>query len=180
MVGISVRLLVYLRFPCSCYVDLVPPARMAVVFYGTRIELSKTVCYVRCNRKWDTNSRKMGWFVPIGLRKCYRDISPLSHLSNYAFNNAGIGPDGDRMPLVPVAECSEEIWARTLNVILKGVFLYMKYDIRKMLKQKYGAIRNNSSVGDFKAIPGFAAYDASKLGPIGPAKAAALECVTSG
>jgi NAD(P)-dependent dehydrogenase (short-subunit alcohol dehydrogenase family) len=99
---------------------------------------------------------------------------------HYAFNNAGIGPDGDRMPLVPVAECSEEIWDRTLNVNLKGVFLCMKYEIRQMLKQKYGAIVNNSSVGAFKAVPGFAAYDASKLGLIGLTKAAALEYATSG
>jgi NAD(P)-dependent dehydrogenase (short-subunit alcohol dehydrogenase family) len=99
---------------------------------------------------------------------------------HYAFNNAGIGPDGDRMPIVPVAECSEEIWDRTLNVNLKGVFLCMKYELRQMLKQKYGAIVNNSSIGAFKAVPGFAAYDASKLGLIGLTKAAALEYATSG
>jgi len=99
---------------------------------------------------------------------------------HYAFNNAGIGPDGDRMPLVHVAECPEEIWDRTLDINLKGIFLCMKYEIRQMLKQKYGAIVNNSSIGAMKAVPGFGAYDASKSGMIGLTRAAALECATSG
>ncbi len=46
--------------------------------------------------------------------------------------------------------------------------------------QKYGAIVNNSSMGAFKAVPGFAAYDASKSGMIGLTKAAALEYAASG
>ena len=79
-----------------------------------------------------------------------------------------------------VAECPEEIWDRTLDVNLKGIFLCMKYELRQMLKQKYGAIVNNSSIGAIKAVPGFGAYDASKSGMIGLTKAAALECATSG
>jgi NAD(P)-dependent dehydrogenase (short-subunit alcohol dehydrogenase family) len=81
---------------------------------------------------------------------------------------------------VYVADCPEEIWDRTLNINLKGVFLCMKYEIRQMLKQKYGAIVNNSSLGALKAVPGFSAYDASKSGMIGLTKATALEYATSG
>jgi NAD(P)-dependent dehydrogenase (short-subunit alcohol dehydrogenase family) len=99
---------------------------------------------------------------------------------DYAFNNAGIGPDGKRVPVVPIVNCPEEIWDHTINVNLKGVFLCMKYEMRQMLKQKYGAIVNTSSVGVFKPLPGFAAYDASKSGLIGLTKAAALEVATSG
>jgi NAD(P)-dependent dehydrogenase (short-subunit alcohol dehydrogenase family) len=99
---------------------------------------------------------------------------------DYAFNNAGIGPDGGRWPIVPVAECPEEIWDRTVDINLKGIFLCMKYEIRQMLKRKYGAIVNNSSMGAFKAVAGFAAYDASKIGVLGLTRAAALEYATSG
>jgi NAD(P)-dependent dehydrogenase (short-subunit alcohol dehydrogenase family) len=99
---------------------------------------------------------------------------------DYAFNNAGIGPDGIRVPVVPIADFPEELWDRTIGINLTGVFLCMKYEIRQMLKQKYGAIVNTSSVGAFKAVPGFAAYDASKTGLFGLSKAAALECATSG
>ncbi len=99
---------------------------------------------------------------------------------DYAFNNAGIGPDGGRVPVVHIAECPEEIWDRTIDINLKGIFLCMKYEIRQMLKRKYGAIVNTSSVGALKAVPGFAAYDASKSGVLGLTRAAALECATSG
>jgi len=99
---------------------------------------------------------------------------------DYAFNNAGIGPDGIRIPVVSVVDCPVDIWDRTMDVNLKGVFLCMKYELKQMLKQKYGSIVNTSSVGAFKPLPGFAAYDASKTGLIGLSKAAALEVATSG
>jgi NAD(P)-dependent dehydrogenase (short-subunit alcohol dehydrogenase family) len=99
---------------------------------------------------------------------------------DYAFNNAGIGPDGVRIPVVNVVDCPVDIWDRTMDVNLKGVFLCMKYEMRQMLKQKYGSIVNTSSVGAFKPLPGFAAYDASKTGLIGLTKAAALEVAQSG
>jgi NAD(P)-dependent dehydrogenase (short-subunit alcohol dehydrogenase family) len=99
---------------------------------------------------------------------------------DYAFNNAGIGPDGKRVPVVPIADFPEEIWDRTLDINLKGAFLCMKYEIRQMLKQKYGAIVNTSSVGAYKAVPGFAAYDASKSGLGGLTRVAAVEYAASG
>jgi NAD(P)-dependent dehydrogenase (short-subunit alcohol dehydrogenase family) len=99
---------------------------------------------------------------------------------DYALNNAGIGPDGKRVPVVPIVDMTEELWDRTLAINLKGVFLCMKYEIRQMLKQQYGAIVNTSSVGAFKAVPGFAAYDASKSGLGGLTRTAAIECATSG
>ena len=108
--------------------------------------------------------------------KCVQTFGRL----DYAFNNAGIGPDGRRVPVVNIVDCPEEIWDRTIDINLKGVFLCMKYEIRQMLKQKYGVIVNTSSVGALKPVPGFCAYSASKAGLIGLTKTAALECATSG
>jgi NAD(P)-dependent dehydrogenase (short-subunit alcohol dehydrogenase family) len=99
---------------------------------------------------------------------------------DYAFNNAGIGPDGKRVPVLPIVECPEELWNRTIAVNLTGVFLCMKYEMRQMVKQNYGAIVNTSSIGALKALPGFGAYCASKTGLFGLTKAAALEGATSG
>jgi NAD(P)-dependent dehydrogenase (short-subunit alcohol dehydrogenase family) len=99
---------------------------------------------------------------------------------DYAFNNAGIGPDGKRVPVVPIVDMPEEIWNHHIAVNLTGVFLCMKYEMRQMFKQKNGAIVNCSSVGAFKAVPGFAAYDATKTGLFGLSKTAALEGATSG
>jgi NAD(P)-dependent dehydrogenase (short-subunit alcohol dehydrogenase family) len=99
---------------------------------------------------------------------------------DYAFNNAGIGPDVKRVPVVRIVDCPEEVWDRTIGVNLKGVFLCMKYEMKQMLKQKYGVIVNTSSVGALKPVPGFSAYCASKSGLIGLTKTAALECATAG
>jgi NAD(P)-dependent dehydrogenase (short-subunit alcohol dehydrogenase family) len=94
---------------------------------------------------------------------------------DYAFNNAGIGPDGKRVPVVNIVDCPEEIWDRTIAINLKGIFLCLKYEMQQMIKQKYGAIVNTSSVGAVKPVPGFCAYTASKSGLNGLTKTAALE-----
>ena len=99
---------------------------------------------------------------------------------DFAFNNAGIGPDGKRVPVVPIVDHPEELWGRTIAINLTGVFLCMKYEMRQMMKQGKGSIVNTSSVGAFKAVPGFSAYHASKTGLFGLSKAAALEGATSG
>lgn len=99
---------------------------------------------------------------------------------DYAFNNAGIGPDNKRVQLYNIADCPEEIWDRTIDINLKGIFLCMKYEIRQMLKQKYGVIVNTSSVGAIKPAKGFCAYNASKSGLIALTKTAAIEYADSG
>ena len=99
---------------------------------------------------------------------------------DYAFNNAGIGPDGKRVPVVDIVDMPEELWDRHIAINLTGVFLCMKYEMKQMMKQKRGSIVNTSSVGALKAVPGFAAYDATKTGLFGLMKAAALEGASHG
>ena len=99
---------------------------------------------------------------------------------DYAFNNAGIGPDGKRIQVFPITDCPEEIWDRMLDINLKGAWLCMKYEIRQMVTQKQGAIVNTSSVGALRPIPGFGPYAASKAGLIVLTKTAALECAPFG
>jgi NAD(P)-dependent dehydrogenase (short-subunit alcohol dehydrogenase family) len=95
---------------------------------------------------------------------------------DYAFNNAGIGPDGVRVPVVNIVDCSADIWKRTLDVNLTGVFYCLKYEMRQMIEQGEGAaIVNTSSVGAVKPLPGFSAYSASKAGLNTLTKTAALE-----
>ena len=99
---------------------------------------------------------------------------------DFAFNNAGIGPDNKRVPIAYIADCPEDIWDRTIDINLKGVFLCMKYEIQQMIKQGYGSIVNTSSVGAVKPALGFCAYSASKSGMISLTKTAALEYAASG
>lgn len=98
-----------------------------------------------------------------------------------AFNNAGVGPDGKRVPVLPVIDLTEEIWDKTIDVNLKGAFFCMKHEIRQMLKQgQGGSIVNTASIGGLKFIPNFGAYAASKSGLIGLTKTAALEYADKG
>lgn len=93
-----------------------------------------------------------------------------------AFNNAGI--DG---AFAPVAECSEENWDRVMAVDLKGVWLCMRAELRRMLPAGSGAIVNNSSVAGLVGMNlGLPAYVAAKHGVVGLTKAAALEVAAQG
>lgn len=100
---------------------------------------------------------------------------------DFAFNNAGVGPDGRRIPVLPLTDLTEEIWDKTIDVNLKGAFFCIKHEIRQMLSQGHGgAIVNTASIGGLKFIPNFGAYAASKSGLIGLTKTAALEYADRG
>jgi NAD(P)-dependent dehydrogenase (short-subunit alcohol dehydrogenase family) len=94
---------------------------------------------------------------------------------DFAFNNAGIGPDGKRVPVYDIVDMPAELWDRTMDVNLKGVFLCIKHEMRQMIAQGYGAIVNTSSVGALKPLPGFCAYSAGKTAINTLTKTAALE-----
>lgn len=94
---------------------------------------------------------------------------------HYAFNNAGIVGAG-----ATVAEMPVEVWDRGIAVMLRGVFLSMKYEIPLMLKSGGGAIVNTSSGAGVIGFPTMANYVAAKHGVVGLTKTAALEYVQSG
>jgi len=85
------------------------------------------------------------------------------------FNNAGINPLGS------VVDTSVEIWNRTIDVNLKGVFLCMKYTIPFMERQGGGSIVNTASINGLVGLYNEAAYDASKGGVVLITKATALD-----
>jgi NAD(P)-dependent dehydrogenase (short-subunit alcohol dehydrogenase family) len=84
-------------------------------------------------------------------------------------NNAGINPTGT------VVDTSEELWERTININLKGVFLGMKHAIPEMIRSGGGSIINWSSVNGLCGLFNEAAYDASKGGVVLITKATALD-----
>ena len=97
-----------------------------------------------------------------------------------AFNNAGVQLEIARGSTTMSADCTEEVFDRTLAVNLKGVWLCMKYEIPRMLETGGGSIVNTSSAAGLVGIEGQAVYVASKHGVIGLTKSAALEYASSG
>jgi len=97
-----------------------------------------------------------------------------------AFNNAGVGPDGVRIPFYPLTELPVDIWDKTMKVNARGAFLCMKYEIPAMLKNGGGAIVNTASVGGLRMAPGFGAYGPSKAAVIAVTRTAALEYARQG
>ena len=88
---------------------------------------------------------------------------------DFAHNNAGVELQAT------VEETDEDGWDRMLNVNLKGVWLGMKHQLPQMRSQGGGAIVNTASLAGLLAVPGLAAYIASKFGVVGLTKAAAIE-----
>lgn len=72
-------------------------------------------------------------------------------------NNAGIG--GSQLPL---ADENMESWDRVVAVNQTGVFLGMRAVLPSMRARKAGSIVNLSSIWGIAAVPGAAAYHASK------------------
>ena len=87
-----------------------------------------------------------------------------------AVNNAGVGGDFESIHKTDLFD-----WNKTLNINLNGVFLCMKYQIKYMLRNRFGRIVNVSSMAGLKGVGGGASYSASKHVVIGLTKSAAIE-----
>ena len=72
------------------------------------------------------------------------------------FNNAGILEGGT------VVTTSEEVWDRTMDINVKGVYLASKFAIPYMAKHGGGSVINNSSVLGMVGMENCMAYNASK------------------
>jgi NAD(P)-dependent dehydrogenase (short-subunit alcohol dehydrogenase family) len=92
-----------------------------------------------------------------------------------AFNNAGVGPDGVTIPLVPLTELTERDWNWVLDVDLTGVFFCLKHELRQMQKQRRGNIVCTASTAGLRPMGNFGAYGPAKAGLIQLTKAAAVE-----
>jgi NAD(P)-dependent dehydrogenase (short-subunit alcohol dehydrogenase family) len=86
------------------------------------------------------------------------------------FNNAGlVGAVG------PIEKVSADDWDRSIAVLLRAVFLGIKYAVEPMRKAGGGSIISTSSIASFLPSPYGAAYAAAKGGVISLTRAAALQ-----
>jgi NAD(P)-dependent dehydrogenase (short-subunit alcohol dehydrogenase family) len=88
---------------------------------------------------------------------------------DYAHNNAGVAAAQHDVGDLPEAE-----WDRVQGVMLRGVYLCMKYEIPHLLAGG-GAIVNTASGAGLVGYPGQSPYVSSKHGVLGLTKSAALE-----
>jgi len=99
------------------------------------------------------------------------DITSRFGRLDAAFNNAGI--EGE---LGPTADCSTSNFDNVMAVNLRGTFLCLREELRRMVEQERGgAIVNCSSIAGLIGFAGIPAYTASKHGVVGLTRNAALE-----
>lgn len=84
-------------------------------------------------------------------------------------NNAGI------WKRAPLATMTEAQWDETLDVNLKGVYLFTQAVLPTMKKQRYGRIINVASTAGQRGEPYYSHYAASKGGMIALTKSLAVE-----
>jgi 2-deoxy-D-gluconate 3-dehydrogenase len=90
-------------------------------------------------------------------------------------NNAGY------MQIFPFLDVSEELYDRTLDINLKGMFFYSQAAAREMIRQgEGGRIINIASVGAYLPMYPLTHYSASKGGVLSLTKAMARELVSQG
>ncbi len=85
------------------------------------------------------------------------------------YANAGIAGVG------AVGTTTQEVWDRTIAVMLTGVWLSDKAVIPAMEEQGGGSIINQASVGGLVGVNGIAPYAAAKAGVIGLTRQGAVE-----
>lgn len=90
-------------------------------------------------------------------------------------NNAGIAHYAPSF-----LDISEELWDRTIDINLKGIFLVGQAVARHMVKARSGVIVNMSSTNGLVAEAGWAHYNASKGGVTLLTKTMALELAPYG
>jgi NAD(P)-dependent dehydrogenase (short-subunit alcohol dehydrogenase family) len=92
-----------------------------------------------------------------------------------AVNNAAIEEESQGL-----ADGDEAQFDRIMGVNLKGVWLCMKHELRKMAEQGGGAIVNVASTAGLVGAPSRAIYGASNHAVVGLTKTAAVESAKSG
>jgi NAD(P)-dependent dehydrogenase (short-subunit alcohol dehydrogenase family) len=86
------------------------------------------------------------------------------------YNNAGLGG-----AVGPLEKTTAENWDRTFSILLRAVFLGIKYATPQMRKQGGGSIISTASIAGIRGAAGLHAYCAAKAGVISLSRSAAIE-----
>jgi gluconate 5-dehydrogenase len=99
------------------------------------------------------------------VKKAVEQIMDYYGRIDVLLNNAGVGTAGS------IETITSEVWDKTMDVNVKGIYLMSKYIVPHMKEKKYGKIVNISSVnaiiGDKNPLLVRHAYNASKAAVLG-------------
>jgi NAD(P)-dependent dehydrogenase (short-subunit alcohol dehydrogenase family) len=98
-----------------------------------------------------------------------RAVSEFGKL-DIIFNNAGLAG-----AIGKIEETTAENWDRTFSILLRAVFLGMKYAVPAMRKAGGGSIISTASIAGLRGGAGPHAYSAAKAGVINLTRSVALE-----
>ena len=98
-----------------------------------------------------------------------RAVSEFGHL-DITFNNAGLGG-----VLGPLEKTTGDNWDRTFAILLRAVFLGIKYSVPHMRQAGGGSIISTASIAGILGSAGPVVYSVAKAGVIHLTKCAAVE-----
>jgi 3-oxoacyl-[acyl-carrier protein] reductase len=111
---------------------------------------------------------------PASVRRAVRTVIDHYGRIDVLVNNAGVWKRGE------IGKMTEEQWDETLDINLKGTFLFCNAVVPSMKKQKQGRIINIASTAGQRGEPFYSHYAASKGGMIAFTKAIAAEIAPFG
>ncbi len=112
---------------------------------------------------------------PVAVNNLFATIDAKLGDLHVAFNNAGIDIETSKL-----ADVEESVFDKIMDINVKGVWLCMQQEIKRMLVCGGGAIVNTSSIAGLGAAPTMSVYAASKHAVIGLTKSAAIEYAKKG
>lgn len=151
-----------------------------IVTTGHSVEKGKQVAEEICREGGDAIFLPCDISREESVKACIQAVVERYGRLDCAFNNAGVGPDGVKIPYGPLTEWSTENWDKVMDTNLRGLFFCLKYELMQMQRQGKGAIVNTASIGGLKMAPGFGAYGPSKAGVIALTRTAAMENAKNG
>ncbi len=108
------------------------------------------------------------------IKSCIQGITNSFGRIDILVNNAGIWKQAD------VEDMSLEQWNETITTNLTGSFLFAKYVIPQMKKQRYGRVINIASTAGQRGEAGYSHYASSKGGMVSFTKSLAVELAPFG
>lgn len=140
-----------------------------IICSRTQEEIDSVVKEIKSIKNKQIIGRKCDASRSEEVNKLVKEVLDKYGQIDVLINNAGI------TYVKKLIDTTEEEWDQTLDVNLKGVFLFSKAIVPHMMKNNFGTIVNVSSGAGKIGFEDISAYCASKFGMMGLTESLALE-----